>query len=179
MQRSGGGSMLRRARLCRLAVVGTIVALAVPTVTQAANEVTKWNEIAVNTVLADQYLERQVPLGRGVPGPRSGTSRRTDAPLERHLIRAAASSSRHEQSLPGREAVLRPLLRPDQSGAGGADLGRHPFPECRRAGREPRPRGRGVHPHAPVRLRPLRGGTCGAAFGPLHRLSLDEEDASS
>ena len=44
--------MLRRARLARLAVFGTVVALAVPTVTQAANEVTKWNEIAVTTVNA-------------------------------------------------------------------------------------------------------------------------------
>ena len=36
-----------------LVVIGiTVVALAVPTVAQAANEVTKWNEIAVNTVNA-------------------------------------------------------------------------------------------------------------------------------
>src|SRR3954466_14037593 len=43
------------ARFGRLAVVGGVVALAVPTVAQA-NEVTKWNEIAVSTVNAQPAL---------------------------------------------------------------------------------------------------------------------------
>jgi VCPO second helical-bundle domain len=43
---------MKGARAGRLAVLGLVVALAAPTVAQAANEVTKWNEIAVNTVNA-------------------------------------------------------------------------------------------------------------------------------
>jgi hypothetical protein len=45
-------------------VIGiTVVALAVPTVAQAANEVTKWNEIAVNTVNAQPPLMSAPPAG--------------------------------------------------------------------------------------------------------------------
>ena len=43
---------MKHARLVPLAVLATVVALAAPAVAQAANEVTKWNEIAVNTITA-------------------------------------------------------------------------------------------------------------------------------
>src|SRR6266545_7831328 len=43
---------MKRAGLGRLAVLAAAVALAVPAVAQAGNEVTKWNEIAVSTVNA-------------------------------------------------------------------------------------------------------------------------------
>jgi hypothetical protein len=46
---------MKPARLGRLAVLGAAVALAVPAVAQA-NEVTKWNEIAVNTINAQPPL---------------------------------------------------------------------------------------------------------------------------
>jgi hypothetical protein len=54
---------MKRARLVRLAVLGTVVALAVPTVAQAANEVTKWNEIAVSTVNAQLPITSAPPAG--------------------------------------------------------------------------------------------------------------------
>ena len=43
-------------RIGRLAVLGLAVALAVPAVASSANEVTKWNELAVNTVNAQPPL---------------------------------------------------------------------------------------------------------------------------
>ena len=43
-------------RIGRLAVIGLAVALAVPAVASSANEVTKWNELAVNTVNAQPPL---------------------------------------------------------------------------------------------------------------------------
>src|SRR5262245_61674914 len=47
-----------------LVVIGiTVVVLAVPTVAQAANEVTKWNEIAVNTVNAQPPITSAPPAG--------------------------------------------------------------------------------------------------------------------
>src|SRR3954466_2587949 len=46
---------MKAARFRRLAVLGGALALAVPAVAQA-NEVTKWNEIAVNTVNAQPPL---------------------------------------------------------------------------------------------------------------------------
>jgi hypothetical protein len=53
---SGGeGQAMKPVRLGRLAVLGAAVALAVPAVAQA-NEVTKWNEIAVNTINAQPPL---------------------------------------------------------------------------------------------------------------------------
>src|SRR5580765_327749 len=48
---SGEGQAMKSVRLGRLAVLGAAVALAIPAVAQA-NEVTKWNEIAVNTINA-------------------------------------------------------------------------------------------------------------------------------
>ena len=53
-------------RLGPLAVLATAVALAAPAVAQAANEVTKWNEIAVNTINAPT----QPPI---VSAPPAGT----------------------------------------------------------------------------------------------------------
>jgi hypothetical protein len=53
---------MKPARLGRLAVLGAAVALAVPTVAQA-NEVTKWNEIAVNTINAKAPLTSAPPAG--------------------------------------------------------------------------------------------------------------------
>ena len=43
-------------RISRLAVLGLAVALAVPAVASSANEVTKWNELTVNTVNAQPPL---------------------------------------------------------------------------------------------------------------------------
>jgi hypothetical protein len=48
-------------RLARFAVLSAAVALAVPAVAQAGNEVTKWNEIAVNTVIAQPPLMSAPP----------------------------------------------------------------------------------------------------------------------
>ena len=53
---------MKPARLGRLAVLGAAVALAVPAVAQA-NEVTKWNEIAVNTINAKAPLTSAPPAG--------------------------------------------------------------------------------------------------------------------
>src|SRR6188472_3339455 len=53
---------MHAARLGRLAVLGAAVALALPTVAQA-NEVTKWNEIAVNTVNAQPPITSQAQAG--------------------------------------------------------------------------------------------------------------------
>jgi len=53
---------MRLARLGRLAALGAAVSLAVPTVA-AANEVTTWNEIAVNTVNAQQPIASAPPAG--------------------------------------------------------------------------------------------------------------------
>ena len=43
---------MKHARLGRFAAFGAVVALALPVQRGFANEVTKWNEIAVNTVNA-------------------------------------------------------------------------------------------------------------------------------
>jgi hypothetical protein len=53
---------MKSARLGRLAVFGAAVALAVPAVAQA-NEVTKWNEIAVNTINAQPPVTSAPPAG--------------------------------------------------------------------------------------------------------------------
>ena len=53
---------MKFARLGRLAVLGAAVALAAPAVAQA-NEVTKWNEIAVNTINAKPPLTSAPPAG--------------------------------------------------------------------------------------------------------------------
>jgi hypothetical protein len=53
---------MKAARLGRLAVLGAAVALAVPAVAQA-NEVTKWNEIAVNTINAQPPITSGAPAG--------------------------------------------------------------------------------------------------------------------
>jgi hypothetical protein len=53
---------MKSARLGRLAVLGAAVALAIPAVAQA-NEVTKWNEIAVNTINAKPPLTSAAPAG--------------------------------------------------------------------------------------------------------------------
>ena len=47
----------------RLVVLAATVALAVPTVAQAGNEVTKWNGIAVSTVNAQPALLSAPPAG--------------------------------------------------------------------------------------------------------------------
>src|SRR4029079_7535253 len=52
----GGGGSMMKARLSGCAVLAVAVALAVPAVAQAGNEVTKWNEIAVNTVNAQPAI---------------------------------------------------------------------------------------------------------------------------
>jgi hypothetical protein len=53
---------MKSARLGRLAVLGAAVALAVPAVAQA-NEVTKWNEIAVSTINAQPPITSGPPAG--------------------------------------------------------------------------------------------------------------------
>ena len=53
---------MKSVRLGRLAVLGAAVALAIPAVAQA-NEVTKWNEIAVNTINAKPPLTSAAPAG--------------------------------------------------------------------------------------------------------------------
>jgi hypothetical protein len=53
---------MKAARLGRLAVLGAVLALAVPAVAQA-NEVTKWNEIAVGTINAQPPLTSAPPAG--------------------------------------------------------------------------------------------------------------------
>jgi hypothetical protein len=53
---------MKAIRLGRLAVLGATVALAVPAVA-SANEVTKWNEIAVNTVNAQLPIASAPPAG--------------------------------------------------------------------------------------------------------------------
>jgi VCPO second helical-bundle domain len=56
------GRTMKHVRLGRLAVLGTAVALVAPTVAQA-NEVTKWNEIAVATVNAQAPIASAPPAG--------------------------------------------------------------------------------------------------------------------
>jgi len=56
------GQAMKSARLGRLAVLGAAVALAIPAVAQA-NEVTKWNEIAVNTINAQTPITSGPPAG--------------------------------------------------------------------------------------------------------------------
>jgi hypothetical protein len=56
------GQAMKLARFGRLAVLGAAVALAVPAVAQA-NEVTKWNEIAVGTINAQPPLTSAPPAG--------------------------------------------------------------------------------------------------------------------
>ena len=53
---------MKSARLGRLAVLGAALALAVPAVAQA-NEVTKWNEIAITTINAQPPLTSAAPAG--------------------------------------------------------------------------------------------------------------------
>ena len=48
-------------RIGRLAVLGLAVALAVPTIASSANEVTKWNEIAITTVNAQPAVTSAPP----------------------------------------------------------------------------------------------------------------------
>jgi hypothetical protein len=50
-------------RLARFAALAAVVALAVPALAQAGNEVTKWNEIAVSTVNAQPPLLSAPPAG--------------------------------------------------------------------------------------------------------------------
>src|SRR6476620_12500906 len=59
---SGEGQAMKSARLGRLAVLGAAVTLAVPALAQA-NEVTKWNEIAVNTINAQAPITSGAPAG--------------------------------------------------------------------------------------------------------------------
>src|SRR6476620_7850556 len=59
---SGEGQAMKSARLGRLAVLGAAVTLAVPALAQA-NEVTKWNEIAVNTINAQPPITSGAPAG--------------------------------------------------------------------------------------------------------------------
>ena len=54
---------MKGARLGWLAALAAAVALAVPTLAQAGNEVTKWNEIAVNTVNAQAPITSAPPAG--------------------------------------------------------------------------------------------------------------------
>jgi hypothetical protein len=54
---------MNKAGLGRLAVVAAAVTLAVPAVAQAGNEVTKWNEIAVNTVNAQPPITSSAHSG--------------------------------------------------------------------------------------------------------------------
>ena len=56
------GATMKFGRLGRLAVLGAAVALAVPALAQA-NEVTKWNEIAVNTINAQPPITSGAPAG--------------------------------------------------------------------------------------------------------------------
>ena len=69
MRRAGGrpafGHRTRGEDMRRILVVIsiTVAALAVPTVAQAANEVTKWNEIAVSTVNAQPGITSAPPAG--------------------------------------------------------------------------------------------------------------------
>ena len=53
---------MKSIRLGRLAILGAAVALAVPAVA-SANEVTKWNEIAVSTVNAQPAIASAPPAG--------------------------------------------------------------------------------------------------------------------
>jgi hypothetical protein len=53
---------MKSARLGRLAVLSAAVALAIPAIAQA-NEVTKWNEIAVNTINAQPPITSGPPAG--------------------------------------------------------------------------------------------------------------------
>src|SRR6476659_3277169 len=62
---SGEGQAMKSARLGRLAVLGAAVALAVPAIAQA-NEVTKWNEIAVNTINGQPAGVTSAPPAGGV-----------------------------------------------------------------------------------------------------------------
>jgi hypothetical protein len=48
-------------RLSRLAVLALAVALAVPAAASSANEVTKWNEIAITTVIAQPPITSAPP----------------------------------------------------------------------------------------------------------------------
>src|SRR4030095_5962209 len=48
----GGGRMMKHVRVVPLAVLATAVALAASAAAQGANEVPKWNEIAVKTINA-------------------------------------------------------------------------------------------------------------------------------
>jgi hypothetical protein len=54
---------VKRIRVGRFAALAATLALAVPTVAQAGNEVTKWNDIAVQTVNAQPGLTSAAPAG--------------------------------------------------------------------------------------------------------------------
>src|SRR5580765_8844649 len=60
-----GGAAMKSARLGRLAVLGAAVALAIPAVARA-NEVTKWNEIAVTTINGQPAGVTSAPPAGGV-----------------------------------------------------------------------------------------------------------------
>jgi hypothetical protein len=79
----GEGSSMNFARLRRLAVVGAAVALAVPAVAQA-NEVTKWNEIATNTVLAQPPITSAPPAAAVFMGMVQGAVYGAVNAIDRH-----------------------------------------------------------------------------------------------
>ena len=54
---------MRHTRLASITLAGVTLALAAPTVGASANEVTKWNEIAVNTVNAQPPITSAPPAG--------------------------------------------------------------------------------------------------------------------
>src|SRR5580765_2026991 len=62
---SGEGQAMKSVRLGRLAVLGAAVALAIPAVARA-NEVTKWNEIAVTTINGQPAGVTSAPPAGGV-----------------------------------------------------------------------------------------------------------------
>ena len=61
------GCGVKKARVGRYAVLAATVALALPAVAQAGNEVTNWNQIAMNTVNA------QAPITSAPPGANGTT----------------------------------------------------------------------------------------------------------
>ena len=119
------------ARLGRLAVVAGVLALAIPALAQA-NEVTKWNALAVSTVNAQPALA-SAPMREHLHGDDTGRRVR-----------------RRQRDRPAREAVPRePPFPEGVTGGGSRDCGipgaEHVVPQCR----------------APDRLRRIAGGDPG------------------
>ena len=174
-----------------LVVIGiTVAALAVPTVAQAANEVTKWNEITVSTVNAQPGIASAPPAGAVfiamVQGAVYGAVNAADRHGKPYLINrsfpkaspdAAAATAAYRvlwELFPAQRGTLDSRVR--RFARGDSGRGRGSGHRGRRDGGRSDARGRSRRSHGDrVRVRPGRARRMAAAARPARRSGMRSE----